>query len=145
MDWRQRAREVILRVLGTLPVDLPYKEKRQAVSAAYPFGMRTNHPYKIWCSEVNRLLPKPRKKLEALRSRFVLREQSRTLEVVCDWCGRHKKKCMWCADLWNRLREILLDPTWQGLSAKAGNGDAVAWAVLCDWLTDRGIEWEDEV
>jgi hypothetical protein len=27
----------------------------------YPFGVREMHPYKIWCSEVNRVLKKPKK------------------------------------------------------------------------------------
>jgi hypothetical protein len=28
----------------------------------YPFGERAMHPYKIWCSEVNRVLKKPKKR-----------------------------------------------------------------------------------
>ena len=26
----------------------------------YPFGERAMHPYKIWCSEMNRVFPKPK-------------------------------------------------------------------------------------
>lgn len=30
------------------------KEIKKALREAYPFGARENHPYKIWCDEINR-------------------------------------------------------------------------------------------
>lgn len=57
--WRRSARLVIeetLRVLVETNPSASEKEKRQALSEAYPFGPRKHHPYKIWCNEVARAL-----------------------------------------------------------------------------------------
>jgi len=49
--WRDQSQEVIARVtqeVGTGDLDMLEK----AIRAAYPFGKRRYHPYKIWLQEV---------------------------------------------------------------------------------------------
>lgn len=48
--WRDAARSVIVPLIDELGIDHP--ELRKRLSAAYPFGERKYHPYKIWLSEV---------------------------------------------------------------------------------------------
>ncbi len=69
-DWRRHANKVIDAVLLELPADLPVKEKRKALNAAYPFGPRQNHPYRIWCSAVRIALAieKPKRNRKAVES-----------------------------------------------------------------------------
>ncbi len=49
--WRAEARTVILTVIAANP-GMDEKALRLAIRAEYPFGERSNYPYKIWCSEV---------------------------------------------------------------------------------------------
>jgi len=49
--WREDSRKVIQSVMRANP-DTDEQELRKLISAAYPFGQRQYHPYKIWCSEV---------------------------------------------------------------------------------------------
>lgn len=67
--WRRRSHEAIQQAID--------EAKRQGLSGTdleafvrangYPFGLRENYPYKVWCSEVKAMLldrphqPKPRK------------------------------------------------------------------------------------
>lgn len=51
MNWRTQASEVIRGVINDNPT-APLPELRKLISAAYPWGERRNHPYKIWLSEV---------------------------------------------------------------------------------------------
>lgn len=46
--WADIARTVIAEVAATLPDDLPLKERKAAIDAAYPFGSRECWPYKAW-------------------------------------------------------------------------------------------------
>lgn len=55
MNWRNTATKVITTVLAANPGAEP-AELRALISAAYPFGPRRHHPYKIWLSEVRRQL-----------------------------------------------------------------------------------------
>lgn len=63
MNWRKEAATVISKVIRQNPGAEP-KELRKLIRAAYPFGERKYHPYKIWCDEVNRQLGTPRQKAE---------------------------------------------------------------------------------
>lgn len=60
--WRKQAALVIERVVQKNK-GATEKELRAAISAAYPFGERAYHPYKIWCNQVKvtlwRMFPKP--------------------------------------------------------------------------------------
>jgi len=51
MMWRERAATAIFNALKSIGDDAPVKEKIAAIDAAYPFGQRRFHPYKIWLSE----------------------------------------------------------------------------------------------
>lgn len=63
MSWAQIADETIRKTLAGLPKDITPEEKRKAVEAAYPFGERAMHPYKIWRKRVQfHLGPSERKR-----------------------------------------------------------------------------------
>lgn len=47
--WRQRAYAVMLETLMACRKDgKPPEETAKAIDAAYPFGERAHHPYKMW-------------------------------------------------------------------------------------------------
>lgn len=48
-SWSDVSRSVIQRVAATLPDDMPMKDRKAAIDAAYPFGPRSHWPYKAWC------------------------------------------------------------------------------------------------
>ena len=49
--WRRIAAPIIARVLAEC-AGRPDSEIRAALRAAYPFGPREHHPYKIWLDEI---------------------------------------------------------------------------------------------
>lgn len=49
--WRDIARPIIAQVIADLGTEDTAK-LRKALRAAYPFGEREYHPYKIWCHEI---------------------------------------------------------------------------------------------
>lgn len=55
-DWRRRAEEVARRTLAALPECATLSEQRRALRAAYPFGAREHHPYRVWCDVVRKEL-----------------------------------------------------------------------------------------
>ena len=65
-NWRKQANQVIWKALneqgifpGTNTRNIPEHRKKQIVKAvkrAYPFGLKENHPYRIWLSELDRIL-----------------------------------------------------------------------------------------
>lgn len=55
--WREIARKHILRALEEAREQgLDEQATKKHVSAAYPFGIRQYHPYKIWLDEVKKWL-----------------------------------------------------------------------------------------
>jgi len=54
--WARIARRIIGETLARLPADASERERRRALSEAYPFGERRYHPYRVWCREVRRAL-----------------------------------------------------------------------------------------
>jgi hypothetical protein len=48
-SWSNVSRATIARVAATLPDDMPFKDRKAAIDAAYPFGPRSHWPYKAWC------------------------------------------------------------------------------------------------
>ena len=63
--WRNSARRVIVEALKTgTALGLTGKELDKHISAAYPFGQRAMHPYKIWLSEIKNQVPGKKKKAE---------------------------------------------------------------------------------
>jgi hypothetical protein len=60
--WRDIANVIIARVVSDNP-GLPEYELRKRLSAAYPFGERNYHPYKIWLSAINEHFdPRPKER-----------------------------------------------------------------------------------
>jgi hypothetical protein len=51
--WRDECRPIIAEVLRTTKGESE-ANIRWALRAAFPFGPRTHHPYKIWLSEVRK-------------------------------------------------------------------------------------------
>jgi hypothetical protein len=49
--WRQSARPIIAKVLADNE-GKPEGVIKKALRAAYPFGERALHPYKVWCDEI---------------------------------------------------------------------------------------------
>lgn len=47
-SWLDGAWRVIRELDKSLPADMPFDERVKAVKAAYPFGERRYHPYKMW-------------------------------------------------------------------------------------------------
>ena len=50
-QWREHSAKVIARVLAETKGQ-DEKVIRKALHDAYPFGERSNHPYKIWLDEI---------------------------------------------------------------------------------------------
>jgi len=55
LTWRDRCRPLIARVIREHEGE-EIRVVRKALREAYPWGQRSLHPYKIWCSEVRRQL-----------------------------------------------------------------------------------------
>lgn len=51
MTWRDQCKPIIARVLAEMNGE-PERDIKAALKAAYPFGIREYHPYKIWCDEI---------------------------------------------------------------------------------------------
>ena len=47
--WGAISWDVINKVHVSLPEDATFKQRKEALKEAYPFGLRTNYPYKAWC------------------------------------------------------------------------------------------------
>ena len=48
-SWHGLAWKYIAELDATLPAEMPLKERRKVVRAAYPWGQRHRWPYKAWC------------------------------------------------------------------------------------------------
>lgn len=53
VSWADRARQVIGKVMQANP-GVEGAELKKLLSAAYPFGERAYHPYKMWLKEVKK-------------------------------------------------------------------------------------------
>ena len=60
MSWREACSPIIYETLRANEGKTE-KEVKAALRAAYPFGARKYHPYKIWCDEVRKQLKIPKK------------------------------------------------------------------------------------
>lgn len=76
MSWAQRAGRAITAAMASVPKDATEKDVQAALSAGYPFGERSNHPYKIWLKCVEEYLAGRFPKGEVAKRRF-LREERR--------------------------------------------------------------------
>jgi len=64
-SWRDAAMAVIARVQRENP-DARGDDLRKLLKAAYPFGQRAYHPYKIWLDCVNQVCGKRARPLDHL-------------------------------------------------------------------------------
>lgn len=48
MSWADQAWRAIDTAHAALPEGVSFKERKAAIDAAYPFGLRKWHPYKTW-------------------------------------------------------------------------------------------------
>ena len=51
--WRKMATPIITEVIKRVGIE-DKTLLRKELKAAYPFGIRANHPYKIWLDEIKR-------------------------------------------------------------------------------------------
>lgn len=51
MTWRDQAKPIIARVIADVGTT-DRRALRRALLAAYPWGPRQYHPYRIWCHEI---------------------------------------------------------------------------------------------
>lgn len=146
--WRAHASAVIRRVLAELPPDTSLEAKKKAISAAYPFGERAMHPYKIWLSEVRKQLgakPSPFKeedpRIEIVRTRLWVVVRCR----MCDTRRRYvragtepalKNGCLLCGPWHEELEECVKHPDWYTMRGSA-IGNAGNTAILADWCDDH--------
>lgn len=56
--WGDSARETIARVHATLPGGISFKDRKDAIRDAYPFGPRKYWPYRAWCKAQREYLRK---------------------------------------------------------------------------------------
>lgn len=55
-SWRWKARKVIRETLADLPDGASPTQAEDALDAAYPFGRKSHHPYRVWREERRRAL-----------------------------------------------------------------------------------------
>lgn len=53
--WREHCSPIIASVISNVGTE-DMKSLRRALREAYPYGVRTMWPYKVWCSEVRKQL-----------------------------------------------------------------------------------------
>jgi hypothetical protein len=51
MTWRDHCRPIIARVIAEVGTE-DRKALREALRAAYPYGVRHYYPYRTWCHEI---------------------------------------------------------------------------------------------
>lgn len=79
--WRSIAMNVIGEVHASLPVDATLKERTKAIDAAYPFGERAHHPYKVWLEARKKYL-----------ARFGYRTRTKPVESPLERAMRRSKE-----------------------------------------------------
>lgn len=147
--WRLAANAALQQAMTTMPKTDNIRLIRKHLSAAYPFGPREGHPYKIWLSEIKKFLPTLRKEPEQTRYQLRTIPGGKPWIVVrCDWCNNQEngitRGCIVCREHVDTLAE-LLSPGSDALAflrtIRADPEDRTARGVFADWLDDRG-HWE---
>ncbi len=136
--WRQRSRRAIMNALAIYRMNHPppwdRAEERAAISAAYPFGERKHHPYRMWLAEVKHVLG-PARPGPPARVRIF------PAGVACGWCKDPERGCLACLPTWWRWRAVQnWDPWYQWLDAlAAAPEDTDLMGVFSDWLEEQGF------
>ncbi len=133
-QWRQRSAIVIASVLATLPPTATLKEKRNAIRAAYPFGLRRFHPYKMWLKEVAVSLKPDIARGESVPPKV---EASRC-GILCGWCTGYG--CLACLAARVEHEAIKDRQAWLGFWSQIDAGNTAARTALADWLKDQDLE-----
>lgn len=138
-EWRQRARQVIERVLSELPVGATFKEKRKALNAAYPFGERASHPYRMWLSEVRKATgtkSRPKDDGVAIRVHGITHEPY----VSCGNCNG--RDCLLCLPMRLLVEKRRASTDWNGwldwLRILSQPHEGLAGLAFADWLEEQG-------
>jgi uncharacterized protein (TIGR02996 family) len=139
--WRVISRRVIDATLAALPPDADDKAKRKALRDHYPFGERAMLPYKVWLSEVRKVLgptcpAKPASvSFVLVGSRFV---------VWCEWCKVgyprvRTRGCLACARYIETLERLAADADGQALlrGIRENPGEAHRRLIFADWLDEH--------
>lgn len=141
--WKERARGIIRQVLSRLPKDASDRERRAAVSAAYPWGERRHHPYRMWCAAVRQVLGPARKKKPPLAANpdAVAWLEDCPLVSCPDCKGQYRGGCILCRPARERMDALpqARKEEWAALRKAALRGDPVAADALADWLAEH---WE---
>ena len=58
MKWRDHCGPIIAKVIDEVGKD-DMRKLRKALKDAYPYGQRSNWPYKVWLSEIKKQLKEP--------------------------------------------------------------------------------------
>lgn len=147
-QWRTRSRQVIARVMASIPADATLPQARRLLREAYPFGERAMHPYKIWCNEQRIAINQWRNKEEekkpdpyggrcGVRLAF-LRSGQPWIDVVCPWCkGKVAGGCMVCLRHHQVMIAALYHPERKALVIAQRSGDKLAGKLLADWYRDH--------
>lgn len=82
-SWADIARSTIQRVHAELPAESTLAERKAAIDAAYPFGMRAYSPYRTWLRARREYLcsygyvPKRAQHIESPLERMIRRGQAK--------------------------------------------------------------------
>lgn len=148
--WRRQARRIIGNVLASLPDNTPEKTCRDHLRAAYPWGERQHHPYRMWCAEQKLALAErfprakePEKKPE-VAFHFWHQKRRWWLDVRCDWCrdafrpSLGVKGCIVCGPHHAAIKALVDSPEWPGWLRDLNADPDTAPLVLADWLEEAG-------
>ncbi len=151
-NWRMISRHTIAEALSKIPPDANDRAKRLALRNAYPFGLREHHPYRIWCSEVNRTLGGRKKKEMGLSEPAFVFSDSVVkpkfwIWVACPWCSQVNgslatirelcRGCLQCGPWFRRIGEVFECDTFAGLMRSLRYGDQTNLGVIADWLEEN--------
>lgn len=146
-QWRRRSREVIHEVLSQLSPGATDRERRIAIRKAYPFGERRNRPYRIWLSEVRKIVGTNSKgAAESIPEvRIELDTSSGDLEVkvACGWCNG--SNCLACLQSRKRVERQYCMTDWKKWLEwleLIKDGDFVTKLAFADWVEEQG--WPEE-
>lgn len=129
--WRERATEHIAEILrGENVSRMAPKEQYNIVMAEFPWGPREYSPYKIYREQAKKLTkysPRPQKQPQVVFSCY---------GIICQHCD--SGNCIWCYTAREQYDSV---SDWsQGQILE----DAGEFAILADWLEERGLEfWAD--
>lgn len=140
--WSDRCRPLIASVLDALPVGATRRECERALSEAYPFGPRENHPYRTWLKESKAALDRRfagRPEPGVPRVAYTLTPYARQmwLGVSCGWCSETAlTSCFVCDRRRRAVEEMVKDPELLAL-LRAGRTDPVACEAARDRVEER--------